>query len=219
MIRKAFNLSAAAAFTLLALCAGASAQATDVPKVEIGAQFTTLSVRRPDFFTGTEHRPGFGGRLTYNITDHLAVEGEGNFFPTRGISTFATGGSAVQGQFGVKAGKRWEKFGIFGKARPGFVSFSRTLRFVGTETIVFEGESFVVPRYERDRRTSFSTDLGGVFELYPSRRIMARFDIGDTIIRYGERQTLGFGATPTPLSIPREYRHNFQFSAGIGFRF
>lgn len=219
MIRKALSLSAAV-FTLLALCVGASAQATDAPKVEVGVQFTSLSIQPPDFFAGTEHRPGFGGRLTYNLTDHVAVEGEGNFFPTRGIATFATGGNAAQGQFGVKAGKRWEKFGIFAKARPGFVSFSRALRLAGTETVVFDGQSFVVPRYERDRRTSFSTDLGGVIELYPSRRLMARFDIGDTIIRHGERQMPGFGPpTPMTINVPREYRHNFQFSAGIGFRF
>ena len=218
MIRKTLNPSAAAV-ALLALCVGASAQATDAPKVEVGVQFTSLSVHPPDFFAGTEHRPGFGGRLTYNLTDHLAVEGEGNFFPTQGALTFATGGTAAQGQFGVKAGKRWEKFGIFAKARPGFVSFSRTLRLVGTETIIFEGESFIVPRYERDRRTSFSTDLGGVIELYASRRIMARFDIGDTIIRHGERQTIGFATPQTTINIPREYRHNFQFSAGVGFRF
>ncbi|HEV2861954.1 MAG TPA: outer membrane beta-barrel protein [Pyrinomonadaceae bacterium] len=217
MIRNTLSLSAAAVFAVLALSVAALGQATDAPKVEVGVQFTSLSVNPPDFFTGTEHRPGFGGRLTYNINDHVAVEGEGNFFPTRGISTFATGGSAAQGQFGVKAGKRWEKFGVFAKARPGFVSFSRTLRLAGTETIIFEGESFVVPHYERDRRTSFSTDLGGVFELYASRRIMARFDIGDTIIRHGERQSLFLGSTP--VNIPREYRHNFQFSAGVGFRF
>ena len=31
----------------------------------------------------------------------------------------------------------------------------------------------------------FSMDVGGVVEFYPSRRIVTRLDIGDTIIRYG----------------------------------
>jgi len=31
----------------------------------------------------------------------------------------------------------------------------------------------------------FSMDVGGVVEFYPSRRIVTRPDIGDTIIRYG----------------------------------
>ncbi len=218
MIRKALNLSAAAVFALLALCVGASAQATDAPKVEVGVQFSTLSVRRPDFFNATEHQPGFGGRFTYNLTDNVAVEAEGNFFPTRGRTSISTGGRTLQGQFGVKAGKRFERFGVFAKARPGLVSFDGALRSAGTETIIFEGESFVVPRFTLARKTHFSTDLGGVLEFYPSRRIVTRFDFGDTIIRYGERETFGFASQPI-VTAPATVRHNFQFSAGVGFRF
>ena len=74
--------------------------------------------------------------------------------------------------------------------------------------------------------TYFSTDVGGVVEFYPSRRIVTRFDVGDTIIRYGiYREAAGFvcalsGPCTTHLfERPAETRHNLQFSAGIGIRF
>lgn len=62
--------------------------------------------------------------------------------------------------------------------------------------------------------------MGGVLEFYPSRKIVTRFDLGDTIIRYGERNALSPDSLSTTLVvIPAEIEHNFQFSAGLGFRF
>jgi len=61
--------------------------------------------------------------------------------------------------------------------------------------------------------------VGGVFEFYPTSRILTRFDVGDTMIRYPSRDTpQGFINTP-PLNLPAELRHNLQVTAGIGFRF
>ena len=68
-------------------------------------------------------------------------------------------------------------------------------------------------------------DLGGVLEFYPSKRIVTRFDAGDTLIHYGRRQSnfLIFDATGGPLlipfTVPAQTRHNFQFAAGVGWRF
>ena len=62
-------------------------------------------------------------------------------------------------------------------------------------------------------------DVGGVVEFYPSSRIVTRFDFGDTIIRYGEYRRESFVASVPFLSRPPETKHNFQFSAGVGFRF
>ena len=57
---------------------------------------------------------------------------------------------------------------------------------------------------------------GGVLEFYSSPRVIARFDCGDTTIRYGPR-LLGF--FPTPTKSPSATAHQLQFSAGVGFRF
>ena len=123
-------------------------------------------------------------------------------------------------QFGAKVGKRWQKFGVFAKARPGFVTFSRVSTFVSTDTITLLGnQQFTIPVFADRRRTYFSSDVGGVAEFYPSRRVLSRFDFGDTIIRFGQRNAQTFLVTDPGFQIPAETRHNFQFIAGIGLRF
>jgi hypothetical protein len=215
MKTRALFTPAAFALALLLCAAGASAQEQDAPKVELGVQYSSLSINLPGF-RGTEHAPGVGARVTYNLNDYFAVEAEGNIYPSVTQSDYTTGGDTQQMQFGVKAGKRWKRFGLFAKARPGFVSFAETL----TPVQVASGGP-VVFNFERERKTHFSMDVGGVLEFYPSRRMLVRFDAGDTIIRYGEHPELQ-SSFPTPTFIgaaASETMHNFQFTAGVGFRF
>ncbi|HZG53449.1 MAG TPA: outer membrane beta-barrel protein [Pyrinomonadaceae bacterium] len=209
----------AAALILLCLFSApgeARAQAReDVPKVEVGVQFSSLTLS--DNFNTTQ--PGFGGRVTYNLTESVAVEAETNFFPNElSFRTDHSGGRASQAHFGVKAGRRFDKFGLFAKARPGLVHFTKTQRVSGFSTDTFNGETFIFPNFRTQSVTHFATDIGGVIEFYPSRRLVTRFDAGDTIIRHG-----GYDA-PRFFSGELEHRpsavtHNFQFTAGIGFRF
>jgi len=59
--------------------------------------------------------------------------------------------------------------------------------------------------------------VGGVFELYPSRRTIVRLDFGDTIVRYP-----GIPFTQIPqgtIVVKSLYSNKLQFSAGVGFRF
>ncbi|MBC8031130.1 MAG: outer membrane beta-barrel protein [Pyrinomonadaceae bacterium] len=201
--------------TLLLVCAPGQAQQTEPAKLEIGAQFSSLTLAEP----GVKREVGIGGRLTYNLTENLAIEAEGNYFPSGSTKGFTPGGSVLQGQFGLKAGKRWQKFGVFAKARPGFVSFDGTYRarVIGTTTI--NGMQFPVFDYDHlIRTTHFSMDLGGVVEAYPSRRVIVRFDAGDTIIRYGSYDELVFSNIAEFVRVPARTTHNFQFSAGVGFR-
>ena len=199
------------------------AQSEDVPRYEVGAQFSSLSARDPAFANHTE--PGFGGRLTVNLTDYLAAEAQVDFYPQnrRNASEFS-GGRTLSALLGLKAGKRYKHFGIFGKARPGFIHFTRTIeRFVEVPVVGNPPFTIFLPQYRG--RTEFATDVGGVLEFYPTRRIVTRLDFGDTIIRYSARtfgvQTISTPPTTTnlPLMRPSETSHNFQFSAGIGFRF
>jgi hypothetical protein len=191
------------------------AQQHDAPKVEVGGHFTTLEARFPDCFgpCGATSAGG-GARVGYNVTDYFGLEGEVNFFPQR-IAL----GRATQAQFGAKAGKRWRKFGLFAKARPGFVSLSEVFTLVG-ETLVtaFNGQQFFLPDFANRRRTLFAADVGGAFELYPSRRLLVRVDAGDTLIRYRGRET----RTPsgfTARDLPDGVAHNFQLTTGVAYRF
>lgn len=200
----------------------AHAQSEDVPRFEVGAQFTTLT--KPDF-DGGRTEAGFGGRFTYNLTDYLALEAEGNFFPHRCLTcTSGNNGRITEGLFGIKAGRRFNKFGLFAKARPGFVRFGEGV----ADFIPLPSPPGPFPLFEIRRRptTNFAVDVGGVLEFYPSRRIVTRFDAGDTIIRYGPQTFSTFAFDPTTgattvdtFTTPSETRHNFQFSAGVGFRF
>lgn len=216
-------------FLSLCLAAPSRAQGQDAPRVEVGVQYSTLSLDAVDSF-GTETIPSFGARFTYNFNDHLAAEAEGNFAVTHTRRTYAQGGRYEQLQAGVKAGKRWERFGLFGKARPGFLSFDDTLRPAFTRQPLPDGTFFDFPTFESQRKTHFTADVGGVLEFYPSRRLVVRFDAGDTIIRYGARDIFGPPVvvvpspggpvhTPSIIKAPAEFGHNFQFSAGVGFRF
>jgi len=139
---------------------------------------------------------------------------------------FATGGTVQQAKFGIKIGKRYNRFGVFAKVRPGFVSFGNTFKLTSTLVQRVPGGVFSpFTEYGSERKTHFATDLGGVLEFYPSRRLVVRFDAGDTIIHYGEHNEVRYGnviTTPDTLPIFKaaaQAKHNFQFTAGIGFRF
>jgi hypothetical protein len=201
---------------------GGPAKAQSSPsKIEVGAHFTLIHTG-----LGSRTEPGFGGRFTFNATGNIAFEAEVNLLPRetkinvittdlRVLANLMSAGPAAQGLFGVKAGKRFRKFGLFGKVRPGFISYGRTITGVNVNLPPPSG-------FQYGRPTHFALDLGGVLEFYPSRRLVIRFDGGDTLIRYPARDIpspLQVFPPPPPIHINAFYRHNFQFSSGIGIRF
>jgi outer membrane protein with beta-barrel domain len=209
---------------------GTSVDAQDqTPRYEVGAQFTSLSVNPPSrncfgcaslIGQRTHTEPGFGGRFTFNLTDNVAVEAEGNYFTRKQFSFLTQSGHLFQGQFGAKVGKRFWSWGFFGKARPGFAGFSRVTELVGSHLQDFGTISFEVPDFRVVTKYYPSLDIGGVVEFYVSRRWMARFDVGDTVIRYGEFRQFAFGAiAPAIITEPAKTKHNLQVTTGLGFRF
>ena len=223
-MRRNKFLAVIAGALVLSLCVlDAKAQSDDPPKYEVGVQFT--SITEPSYDNG-HTEPGFGGRFTFNLNRSVALEAEGNFFPHKcfscGLSPFGdNNGNISQGLFGVKAGKRFQKWGIFAKGRPGVVSFSQ-----GDGGYVATGTGGTFPfEFQHKRLNNFAVDLGGVLEFYPSKKIVTRFDAGDTMVHYGRRTRNFFlfdnlgNFTLLPYTFRAETRHNFQFSAGVGFRF
>ena len=209
-----------AAALVLLVCLTSHPQAP-VSKIELGAQFTSFRLFPPPqegFQTASVTEPGVGGRLTYNLNRRIAIDSEINFFPNKNIFQFAGEGRALQLQIGVKAGKRFRNFGVFAKARPGFLSIGRVF-FYEPGASLDTGFGFSIPNARIDRRTHFTTDLGAVVEFYPSRRTIVRFDAGDTLVRYSQSfEPINFD--PAHLTtVPARIKHNFQFAAGIGWRF
>src|ERR1041385_6684948 len=116
---------------LFCLCAVSLRAQSDEKKFEVGGQFSALRVPTRRITTAgaafaTTETPGtkygFGGAFGYQLSKYFTLEAEGNFFPR---DRDLDGGRKVQGLFGVKAGKRFDKFGIFAKARPGFIRYER----------------------------------------------------------------------------------------------
>jgi hypothetical protein len=215
-------------FLTVAVCALAAfypsanmAQSKELMTFEVAPVFTTIT--KPDF-TGGKTEAGFGGRLTFNLNDNVALEGEGNFFPHHCRTCSAENfGTLTQALGGVKAGKRFSRFGLFAKARPGLASFSEGEFHI---TAIPVAGTFPFLDITRNRQTHFAFDLGGVLELYHSPRVFTRFDAGDTMIRYGQHTFDGFSfnqatgaVTVIPITRRADTRHNFQFSASVGFRF
>jgi hypothetical protein len=187
----------------------ALAQSDEVPKFEVAAEFTTLE---RDNFSGKRTEPGFGGRFTYNLNSVFSLETAGYFFPKRCFGC-RNNGNVTEVLGGVKVGKRFENWGIFAKARPGVVSFSE-----GKFDIISGSSPFEL---KTNRLNSFAADLGGVVEFYPSKRIVTRFDAGDTIIHFkrSDIPIFSINSTIIPFPVPARTSHNFQFMASVGFRF
>ena len=101
-----------------------------VPTYEIGGQIFSFAGNDLGFGGGA------GGRFTYNLNNHIAFDSEVDFFLPDEGPPYAT-----QGLFGIKAGTRIKRVGIFAKVRPGFQT------------------NFVVNEREQAR---FALDVGGV---------------------------------------------------------
>jgi hypothetical protein len=171
---------------LIALCISltvpAAAQAQTPSRFQVGGQFTTLRIGDP----GTVNA-GLGGRMSFDLRPWVSVEGEFDFFPSDKLeidSRFLADlrlsheRRRVEAFFGPKIGRRTERFGLFGAVKPGFSHLIN--RGVGCEGPDCPFVLVALPVY----RTEFAMSLGGVFEVYPTARTVARVDVGDTLIRH-----------------------------------
>jgi hypothetical protein len=197
----------------LVLHGSVSAQSED-PKLEMGVQISGLAGDR----FGSRDAGGGGGWITYYLTKYIAFDGALNVLSANSVNDFRR----FQGQFGIKSGLRFKRFGFFGKVRPGFINTKQ-------DNPGFNLGIINIPT-TTDSYTGFSLDAGGVAEFYPSNRIVLRFDVGDTI---ANRQEPGAVIIPFPvgqtlpvfvpggISVPRRSfaTHNLQVSLGVGFRF
>ena len=189
-------LTNAVAIALLFLLGSIRAQAQDeTPKLELGLQFALLGLdgAQPVLPGATE--PGFGGRVTWNLNHRYSVESEVNFFSKDRLER----GRRTQALFGMKMSARIENAGVFLKVRPGLIYFDPA-----APSLVGRG-SF--------NATNFALDLGVGLEFYLSHHTMVRFDFGDTIIRLGGINCLFPNCSRSDIS------NNFQFNAGLGWRF
>jgi len=217
-VKKKLLLGAMVA-VVFGLYRAAYAQA-DSPKLEVGTQYSMMNLEgvpsqntSSGFFSfgsaGWQH--GFGGRIIFSPASALGLEAELNLFPNGEYIRPLREGHSIQALFGVKAGKRSDRVGVFGKLRPGFMRFSKASDC--------PGENFMSCTIKE--KTELVVDIGGVFEFYPSRRCSLRVDIGDTMIRYGNFKVVNIGDDRGFPTVPFEggTAHNLQVSFGVSYRF
>jgi hypothetical protein len=169
-------------------------------RFEIGPLFTYLRI--PDSPPiNAQNQAEIGGRFSWNFARHFALDAEieASPFRTTNLTTSYQGGHLLQAFGGPKSGKRWNRFGAFGKFRLGLDSYSAVIKGVTSTTPLI---------FQLGRRTDPSFDVGGILEFYVSRRILVRYDFGDTIIHYNA------GAIA-----PSVVKNNFQFTTAVAFRF
>jgi len=174
---------------------------------EFGPLFSTMFIAREGPTDGVRTEPGFGGYASYRFYHVFYFDSDLLYFP-RGSNSSGPhdGGEILEGLFGLKGGIRRNHFGIFGKVRPGFNSYSDALSAVSSTG----QESF-------SRSTNFVLDLGGIVEFYPAEHGTLRLEAGDTHIYFNTRD-VNFGGTIVPAS-GGKLQHTIQFIVGYGWRF
>ena len=195
--------------------------APSTPRLEFGSHFTMMTkfdATHPDVAELTlepeefsrDLNLGVGVRATFNINRYVGLETEWNSLPQK--SEYA--GRKSQWLYGMKLGIRKAGYGIFAKARPGFMYFSEDY-CDGFPDI--NGSYRCLGSLSRNP----ALDLGAVLELYGKGPGVIRIDIGDTAVRFNNvnryRQELG-----PPLNFANQVyggrTHNLQISIGVAFK-
>jgi len=125
-------------------------QQTDVSKWELGTISTVLS-NTPD-----RSNTGYGLRVVYNFNRILSTETELSSIFRDSSPVGPRGDNAWEALFGVKAGIRAKRIGIFAKLRPGLVSWENNF--------------------------SPACDAGGALEVFLTKRWSFRWDSGLTMV-------------------------------------
>jgi hypothetical protein len=190
--------------SLLLSIRSASAQ-THYPRFEVGAHLASMQQR-----AFSESDLGFGGHFTFYPIENVGVEFEASLFPTNLGEPVALSRRRSEVLFGVKAGRRIRKFGLFGKIRPGLIHFADAPHNVVCIAIYPPPLGCRISMGDTD----FALDFGGIIESYPSQHTVIRLDFGDMMIRFHGPAYVGTRPFSEDFNV-----HNFQLNAGFGFRF
>jgi len=139
----------------------------DPPRWEIGGHYTLLNIASDRVGCGgcAVNNSGLGLNFGVNFHRSIGFDSEMNFFPDPGDgATNQEGGRITQGLFGVKGGITREKWSLFAKVRPGFVSNGKAIIAVSPTPPPFS--------FTFGRLTHFATDIGGICnapDFFPDR--------------------------------------------------
>jgi hypothetical protein len=183
----------------------AHAQEMPLPRYEVGMQFTSPYLREFSHVLPRRSEFGVGGRFTMNLTNLIAAEAQTDVYPKDRFFDYRR---KVQGLFGVRAGTRRGRVGLFGKLRPGFIHVRDRLVCAIPEGCGRHPNGWID---DYTGRFWFALDAGAVVEIYPSQRLVLRIDAGDLLVRRFDGSD-GSG---------KHYysSHNLNTGAGVALRF
>jgi hypothetical protein len=134
---------------------------SEVPKLELGGYYSFLG----GYYSNDS---GFGGRFGINLSQFFAFEASYTAYPEDHYPVGKRGLSL----FGLKFGARSDSAGFFTLISPGFTRYSSAVK----ESCL--GYQFL-PSSCFEPQIRFGLNVGGGFELFPSRNTYIRFDIGN----------------------------------------
>jgi hypothetical protein len=160
------------------------------PRFEIGVQLSGLR----ENVLG-EYPLGGGGKVTVRALRFVAAEAEVDRYPIGGGTALYP---ATQVSLGARVGRRIGPLGIYGIARPGWMSF---------DTNAYVPKLGIRP----------ALDFGAALEFYSRRHMAARMDVGDSVVWYG-LDAIPAIYRPGPSIVPGA-RHQLHWTLGFSFWF
>lgn len=178
---------------------------------DLGIAFSLQPRTLPDWSFMNAY-PSWGLWGSWNFSRHVSWDSSVLHSPRNsGLAFFdlQAGGRAFEALTGVKAGIRRDRMGYFAKVRGGTITFGETER----QLYELPNKSIGI---DLGMFTSPVLDVGGVYEVYPSRHTILRFDAGSATIFYQPKNIISFGQT---YAVPGRIQTGMLMSFGAGFRF
>jgi hypothetical protein len=171
-------------------------------RFQVGVQYSLFTLERS---AGTvRDESGVGGWTNWNFSKYFGLDSGVSFFPRQvRFADFQQGGRILQALVGLRSGIRRQRFGVFGKFRPGLQLYTATEQNQTGASLTHFADA--------------ALDLGGIIEIYTSRRTLLRFDAGNTFVHYRGRDVVARDGTP--VHIPAFTKSTIQLTSGFGFRF
>jgi hypothetical protein len=190
--------------TVWLVCSPAVALAQS-DRFELGAQLISANLSpfdQADF--------GLGARFSWNPVPLAGLESEINFYPRDLPGEVPFSRRRIEGLFGATFGPGFGSLRPFAKARAGFLSFRAATEPFAC-ILIFPPP----PSCQLGDRTLLDYELGGGLELFPSRGLFVRVEVGDRAVRYPGPARDKDGT----LHEDSFFGHDLRFAAGAGLRF
>lgn len=199
-ISHPFHLEIGASYRLGRIESGS--ETSPIPRrFAAGAQYSLFTSERG--LDTVRDESGVGGWFTWNFSKYFSLDCSATYFPRLfHFADIQQGGRTFQAVTGVLGGIRRERFGVFGKLRPGIQGYTAT----EGNGITFVDSTFI----------DFALDAGGVIEVYTSPNTTLRFDAGNTNIYYRPRDVI---VSNGRVHVPGFTNNTIQLTAGFGWIF